>query len=824
MSTEKAPRAAFIATFSIGMVATLQQISISRVLSATIDYHAAFGVIALVMLGLATSGTAVFLHRNRPEPVGIARATLALSGAGLAAALGIFAYVYLGALGLGSFDKPAHTIGAAVFFFPSFFLAGYALSFLLAEFARDVSRLYWFDLTGAGLGCLAVVPLLDVVSAPHAVMICAALLCIGGVAMALGIERSEAARKPALVMSSLVAVALAVSFLVPASLSLKAAKSQSQEDLLWEEWNHTTRVNVIPYPPGVMDAVADLGRERYPDLTDEQIAYRWASGWGLSRKFDGWIPESVYLQLDTGAGTPILKDGVARLDDLEILEWDVTAAVYHLQRGDLENAFVVGGGGGRDILTALRFGAEEVNVVELNPGVVRAVEEAFGDYSGNPYQAEGVSYTVGEGRNVLAREGERYDVIQISMIDTFASSAAGSMVFTENGLYTVEAWDLFYEHLSDDGMLSVSRWYSKNDFGEVGRALAIASGALQQNGVEKPEDHVAALITPAPYGAFQATVLMKRSPLDGEDRARLSSLAERMAFGVVWPGLEGHMLDHPIDVPAIMHGRDFEGQSNYIFEPPTDDNPFFFATREPISSLWMALTTGKLPWGGSSGIILGFLVLIALVVSHIFVLRPLREWNERQPPSERRPVWGGPMLYFAGIGFGFMCVELAVIQRYITFLGHPTYALSVVLFALLVFGGVGSSLSGRFSDYSRVRLALAGILAGVLFTAFVVPFIVDAAFGWQKSARIALSVALIAPLAIAMGMIYPLGVRILVETDNEPLIAWGWAVNGVCGVLATTLGMYLAMSFGYTALLLVGAAGYGATYFAVTRVADGDWP
>ncbi len=157
------------------------------------------------------------------------------------------------------------------------------------------------------------------------------------------------------------------------------------------------------------------------------------------------------------------------------------------------------------------------------------------------------------------------------------------------------------------------------------------------------------------------------------------------------------------------------------------------------------------------------------------------------------------------------------------FLGHPSYAISVVLFALLLFGGFGSFLTEKVSEAKIsqiVRLALLLILVGILLTAFVTSGLLEHMVGWSWMARLIIAVLLIAPLALLMGMIYPLGVRRLTQMKQQELVPWMWGINGICGVMASVLGMLLAMNVSYTAVLLTGAMAYGVTLLSLSLPED----
>ncbi|MGH9675717.1 MAG: hypothetical protein ACRD36_01330, partial [Candidatus Acidiferrum sp.] len=519
--------------------------------------------------------------------------------------------------------------------------------------------------------------------------------------------------------------------------------------------------------------------------------------------------------------TQIVKDGATGGPILDFLKWDVTAAAYWLRPERLGNVFIIGGGGGRDMLTARQFGARDVDVVELNPAVVAASQQAFAEFSGRPYDLPVVHLTLGEARSELSRRNQQYDLMQMSMIDTWASSMSGSLVMTENSLYTEEAYRLFLSRLKPDGILSVSRWYSREQYGELGRVLALMGRALRSAGVVSPAEHIAVVHNQGYLDQSVVTCVMKRSPFTAAERTALVELCGRMQFTLLWPEVAGVTKHDAVNIagiladdPAVLTDGEFD------LTPPSDERPFFFNTRRPLLSWLTALRTGDSRRGNVSTVVLGGVLLLLLVASFSLVVRPLRQYYAAMPQSQHVPSrnlrW--PILYFAGIGGGFMLIEVALIQRYIVFLGHPTYAVSVVLFTLLLFSGVGSSLTDRLGRQAPRRIAyraLIGIGFGIVLTMLLVPVILLAATSWQLPARVALAVTLIAPLSICMGMIYPLGVRLLARADLQEYVPCLWGINGVGAVAASPFAMLLAMNLGYSMVLIAALLCYALTLTAV---------
>jgi hypothetical protein len=543
----------------------------------------------------------------------------------------------------------------------------------------------------------------------------------------------------------------------------------------------------------------------------DPVAERWTP---LNRVL-GFLPgEDVsngIVTYDRNVGEVIRFDG-ENLPGWEELQEGPPSVGYELAPPG--RALVIGGGGGRDVLAALSTGRRDVDVVELNRGIKEVVDEDLAEVSGRPYSLPGVNTLIGDGRSTLASRDDDYAHIQLGFVDTFSGSSAQAFALTENNLYTVEAFDEYLDRLEPGGVLNVSRPIRHNG-DEALRATVLALETLERRGVDDPERHVVVVLgryqlflTRFEYGA----VLVKNEPFTDADLTRMRDLARERTTGVAfapdgpfrprWRGLAGADIDefcegYPIDVC-----------------PPTDDKPFFFNMKR-LGDIGGRSTADALGLPDPMlvlAITLGVVLALALAA---FVL-PLA--LARRPG---RPTVGS-LLFFAAIGFGFLLLEVVLIQRFVLFLGFPTYALSVVLFALLLFTGAGAALSTRFG--TRARTALAVALGAACF------LIAAAAFGLQPllrelidlpfAARVAVSVALLAPVGLALGMAMPLGLQRLAGLHPAG-VAWAWGINGIASVAASVLAVAVAILAGFAVATLVALACYLA---ALAHVLLGRWP
>jgi spermidine synthase len=517
-------------------------------------------------------------------------------------------------------------------------------------------------------------------------------------------------------------------------------------------------------------------------------------GWGLAHVPTTKI-EQKYLDIDADAATVITRyDG--DLSKLSYLQDDVINAAYLVQPP--KDVAVVGVGGGRDILSGLYFGAKNIRGVEINPAIFEVLTDKFADFSGHLERQPGVSLTNAEARSYINHSSERYDLIQISLIDTWAATAAGGLTLTENRLYTVEAWDDFYRALNPGGLLSVSRWYEPNGHrGEFYRLVAIAASALQRKGVpaEQLSQHVVAvnvgsvvnvISRPEAFTAMQWT----------SARERLQAQGFKILLGpdVSFDTVTTTILSGNADAAF------FDSLPENI-APSTDDNPFFFYTARlggMASSPSHAFTNNN-----SAVSITLSLVLVALLACVYYVVFPFFSLARMMPLSALTP----PVAYFSAIGMGFMLIEISQMQRLMVFLGHPVYGLGVVLFTILLFGGIGSTTVGALPPRPGAVIGrLAALLATLVAAGLLTPLVTIWARSETTEMRIVVSALLLAPPAFCMGMMFPLGLSIWRRHAN--LLPFFWSANGITSMLASALGMTLSIEFGIARTYALGACFY----------------
>jgi hypothetical protein len=465
---------------------------------------------------------------------------------------------------------------------------------------------------------------------------------------------------------------------------------------------------------------------------------------------------------------------------------------------------VIGPGGGRDLASALVFGASHVDGVEINPIIANDVmRDRFKEFSGGIYTNARVRIAVDDGRSFVRRTPNRYDVIQASLVDTWAATAAGAYTLTENTLYTVEAFNDYIDHLSDNGVLSITRWVADGL-----RLVSLAQAACDARGWSAA-DRLAIV-----RQGRVATFLLKKSPFTSGEIAQLHDIANRMGFDVLYTPDGAPVQDEDVDgtqtgdyarlVRTNDRGQFYDAYRQDI-RPTTDDRPFFFHTTKLEHQFSVAFGRTMLFGNGLSALLTLLGISAALVL--LFVIGPLALAGQG---TERPRGWFAWLVYFGALGAGFMLIEVSVLQRFVLLLGHPVYSLTVTLFSLLLGTGLGAAWSRRFDDRSLRRAGLVGV-ATVAAIAVVVILIATPIVSWAipfaRSTRMLIAVALLVPMGVALGVPMPTGLRLL-NAAAPQMVAWAWGMNGAMSVLGATLAIFIAMNWGFQITLLGASATY----------------
>jgi SAM-dependent methyltransferase len=778
----------FLGIFLTSAATLTLQISLIRLLSVAQGYHFAFLVVSMALLGYGASGSflSAFPSFLRGEaPPFLARVTGLFSCCALAAYLisnqipfdlarmawdpwQIF-YIFLYYL---AFSVP-------------FFFSGLALSCAMSRWSASSGKIYFADLGGASLGCLLVLALFGVFGGEGTLLFSALLGAVASMVFGrMGHPRSFLPWVWAGFLTLLLVwqppfFSLRLSPYKALSFALRFPGAR----LLETRWNHFSRVDILRSP-----------------------AARTAPGMSLENLEP--LPPQVALAVDAGALSAIthFEGRPEQSEDLKFLDFLPSSFPYELVRP--ERVLILDPGGGMEVLNALRHGTREITAVEINPIIVDLLQGPYSGYSGRIYQRKRVQVMVAGARSFIRRNPPPFDLITFPLTDSLGASSTGFFGLQEDYRLTTEALQECFKILKPGGFLAFSFYLLPPPRAEL-RLTSVAKAVLKQTG-RNPAEHLLAFRSWATF-----SLLIKKEPLTSLDIQGLKSFCQRLRFDIVYyPGITPGETNVHNRFPAPLYftgiqsilGENPDVSSTYPFDvsPVTDDRPFFhyyfqWGGMEEIYRLagekWQILVEG--------GFLVPVVFLLALTLSLFFIFLPLilgKIFKSEGPPVSRIP-W---MVYFLALGFGFMSVEISLIQKFILFLGHPVYSVSLVIFSLLIFAGLGSRLSTGM-DLQRPRgprMALLAVAFLLFLSALYLPALMSSFQGEPRLVRQAVAVFLIAPLGLFMGMPFPLGIRLL-GARQPLLVPWAWCANGCASVLGAILPVIVALTWGFQAVFFL---------------------
>ena len=767
-----------LGVFFVALSTLVLEIALTRIFSVTLWYHFGGLAVSLAMFGVGASGVFVYVLPNLFKPAAMGRQLYRL-GALFGVSIAVCSYLqlhihFVPVFSLSSVAKL--TLLYAVTAVP-FFLSGLCISLIFTHLPAQIGKLYFMDLLGAGLGCILAVATMSVLTAPNVVLLSAVTAGLGSLCFAT-------ATNPAPIKRSLVLCAALLALLFT-DVHLNVfrfdfAKGAVYERPEYERWNSYAYIGI-------------WGARSEPR----------PSGWGLSETWRRPGPPERMLKIDAGCAT-VITEFTGDLGKVEHLKCDVASIGHYLFQD--HQVLVIGAGGGRDVLASLGFGARAVHALEYNASIVEAVNDHFAAFSGRVYDLPRVHKIIAEGRSYVQRSPDAYDLIQLSLVDSWAANASGAYVMAENFLYTKEAFAAYFDRLTDQGVLSITRFYLPQA-PQLLRVVSIAAEVLRQKGIARPENHLMVILK-----GRGGTVLISKPPFTPAQVQTVDQQVRRLQFNLAWA--PGQTATNAF-AQFLTAGDPKHVLADFVYDisAPTDDKPFFFHMANSLKALRHTLQlTGaggpsawNVKWYGT--FVLLAVLLIATTLAILCILLPL--YFKR---ADLRGLTGiGTSLgYFACLGVGFMLVEIPLMQRFTFFLGHPVYALSVILFSLLVFAGCGSLLSSRmrkrFTE-SYLRRSLLLLIVALVAYNLLLPAFMNHFLGLSTAGRITLAVLALLPLGLLLGMPLPLGMRVLAGRAPR-LIPWLWGINGACSVFASLFAIALAMTVGFTWTMLVGTAAY----------------
>lgn len=756
-------RILFSGIFLASLSGLILEIAITRIFSAAIWYHFAFVAISIALVGLGSSGLLVHYRLKKIKENWAGDLSIA-SSIGIVVILPLILYVM-------------HSLASQVVYLPlymllfaiPFFFVGIIISAAFSAFANVAGRLYAADLIGASLGAVLVVFLLQMIGGEGTTLVVGLLSAICATIFSIVSKN----KKKIIVSIGFIVFASSLIYIndvtqifsIPTDPTAQKdmpifLRENTGSHIVKTEWNSFSRIDVVEGISG--DCISDFVS------TDQNPSQ--CEGEGLVAK----------IFIDGGAGTNIISwDGnVNSLNELS--SW-----MQYLPFSAKENPkiLIIGSGGGRDVVASLVSGSQDVTTVEINPIIFNTVK-SYGDKAGNLYEHPFVSAYVDEGRSFISRSNEKFDIIYIPFVDTWASVSSGGLGVSENFLYTIEGFQEYYDHLEEDGKIITVRWLIDSP-----RFVTTFAELLQQNDFTRTdlEKHLILVSSDSVKKdpSVTMTIFSKSAFTNDEIQHMYDSITKNGYKPIIVPGL---VVLEPY--PAYLNGEISNEEFYQLFStkvhPVTDDSPFFLSFEKPIPTIVV------------------YLIYVSLIIVVAFILGPLI-WLRKQHTEKTDLKTWSVVLYFSSLGIGFILIELSLLQKFILFLGNPTTTFAVLLFTILIASGIGSQISTRLIQHNIKNLLF--IFAGVLVmgVAYVVllPEIIYSVIAEEFEIKVMISVCILFPIGLLMGMPLPTVMR-LIMSHKPTHVPWMWAINGSFSVLGAVLSVALGILYGSSYAMILG--------------------
>ncbi len=760
-------RIIFVGIFLISLSGLILEIAITRIFSAAIWYHFAFVAVSVALVGLGSSGLLVH-YRLKKIKENWAGDLSIVSSFGITLIIPLTLFVM-------------HSLASQVIYLPlfmllfaiPFFFVGIVISAAFSAFAHVAGRLYSADLIGASLGALSVVLLLTMLGGEGTA------LTVGLISAMCATIFSIAVKSRKKILLSFAFIAFAASLLlinestqvfsIPTDPTAQKdlpifLRENPSSEIVKTAWNSFSRIDVVEGITG--NCISSfIGQDQIPSQCAQE---------GLVAK----------IFIDGGAGTNIISWN-GNLDDRNDLSSWMQYIPFTMKQDP--KVLIIGSGGGRDVVAALVSGSTDVTAVELNPIIFETVR-SYGNKAGNLYTHQYVDAHVDEGRSFVSGSNEKFDIIYIPFVDTWASVSSGGLGVSENFLYTVEAFQEYYEHLEDDGKIIAVRWLIDSP-----RFVSTFVELLEQNGFSQQDLQKHLVIVSANSVDKDPSVTMvifSKSPFTENEVQFLSGSFDENGYNPII--VPGQVAAEPYQ--AFLNGELSDKEFYNVFptkvHPVTDDSPFFLSFEKPIPK------------------ILEVLVYISVAIATAFLVGPY-VWLKKDGSEKSQLKTGKIALYFAALGMGFILIELALLQKLILLLGNPTTTFAILLFTILIASGIGSFASTRLvkSNMQNLALLIAGVIALGLFYVVAIPSVVYFIIAESFEVKALISVGLLFPIGFLMGMPLPTAMR-LIKSYSPRHVPWMWAINGAFSVLGAVLSVVIGILYGASYAMTLGALIY----------------
>lgn len=798
----------FLGIALISFSTLLLEISLTRLFSVAQGYHFAFLVISMALLGYGASGSFLFSYpkfiKHHPESKLFWSSWLFSLSTPIAYILSNLLPFDLARLYLDSWQL-FYIILYYLLWTTPFFFSGLTISAAFTMRSYLAGKIYFADLGGAGLGCLSALILFNLWGGPGTLIFSA---CGGFLASLIFASLQKGKFKIHFLKWTWGIILLVFLFWPPSFLDLRLSNYKPLKTALFypgarlieTHWNIFGRIDILESP-----------------------AVRTAPG--LSLLFLDALPPQIGLAIDAERLSAITKinnkEDIKK--DMSFIEFLPASFPYLLIKPG--SVLILEPMGGLEVLTSLYHGAQKVTVVEINPLLVSLLKGKYREFSGGIYDHPIVSVAIDDIRNYVRRNPGPFDLVVLSLTESGTVSASGISSLHEDYRLTTEAISDYLKVLSPKGALALSLYLNPPPRAEL-RLVAMLKEALKKMGKD-PSQHMLIFRT---WGTFN--LLIKKNPLQQIETKALELFCEKLRFDLVYfPGITAEKANKynrfptPIYFQSVQKilGEEENFLKTYPFDltPPTDEKPFFHhyfrwkysgELYQVVGQKWQIFMEG--------GYLIPFVFFILLILTFIFIIFPLLyRWRPRYMESDQQKYEFPCLIYFAGLGLGFMSAEISLMQKFILFLGHPIYSVSLVLFSMLIFAGLGSRVSQKLKLWAiRLNfLIFVLIISFLLFYAYSLDFILALGQDLPMWGRQIFAVFLTGILAFFMGMPFPLGMRLWAEKAPD-LVPLGWSVNGCTSVLGAIFPVIIALGWGFPKVFFVAALLYGLSYLALKEM------
>lgn len=775
----------------ISAAALAYEILLMKLFSIIQWHHFAYMIISLALLGYGASGTFLALFQQR--------------------LLKYFSYAYISNIFLFGFSSIVCFLFAQKISFNPlemfwdykqilwlfiiylllalpFFFASNAIGLAIMRYKTDISRLYRADMIGAGLGSLGLLGLLYLFFPASILQIIAA---IGIMAVITGLKELNMGSKKVFLL--FLGLTFFLLFAPNKAVELNLSQYKDLSQIL--RVKGAKIIDEYSSPFGTLTVVEN-----------KEVPFRYVPGLSLANVIQPALQLAIFTN---GDGITVLTQYPKNLEKLGYLDFQTSALAYHLRK--LDRVLIIGAGGGSDILQALYHDAKKIDAVELNPQIVDIVQNKYGDFTGNIYSLKNVDIHISEAREFITSTKDKYDLIQLSMIDSFGASSSGLQAISENYLYTVESIENEINSLTPNGYLSISRWI-KLPARDTLKLFVMAYETLKKKGVKNPQKQLMLI------RSWQtSTLIIKNSPFTHIEIEKLTNFSDKRFFDTAYyygmPSSQANrfnILEKPFvynSIKTFLKNKDiFFDSYKFDVRAATDNKPYFYHyfkynTMAEILTLKNQGSLHLLEWGYIVLIASFFQAIIASIILIILPLFGYKKAEKKEDTINKKDV----LIYFFSLGIGFLFIEIYFIQKLILFLGHPIITIAVVLSSFLVFAGLGSGYSKQLSSKISFQITSGYACFGIFIFAGLYALTLDVMFAKVMTQSIILkipfSILIIAPLAFAMGMPFPMGLSQLGKYSST-LIPWGWGINGCASVISAILASLVSIHFGFNSVII----------------------